>query len=214
MAGRPQGFTKGQRDEIKAIIRNQLLVGTVTFITLLSGITGLSLWGIKVRLEKKLETLVAEQFKEPRVQQIVDAAAKAQASKLLNDQINPEVEKFKRDIAERVSAVSAAAGQIDQLKTATDINAAKIESALHSVQESQKQAEQITAELSGLHSDVVKVERGLVEIEYFTYKGRNIFPNPYHDKIMAKLNELLEIAVPDQQERGQFAKELEAYGQR
>ncbi len=182
------------------------------FVTLLSGITGLSLWGIKVKLERKLETLVAAQFQEPKVQQVVQEAAKTQATKLLNDQINPEVDKFKRDVAEKVAGVSAAVNEINQLKSASDQTAEKIEGALRSAQESQKQAEQITATLSGLQSDVLKVERGLVEIQYFTYKGRNIFPNPYHERIMRQLNELLEIAVRDPQERSQFVRDLEAYG--
>jgi hypothetical protein len=212
MAGRPQSFTKGQRDEIKSILRHQLLVGAVMFVTLLSGITGLSLWGIKVKLEKRLETLVAAQFQEPKVQQVVQEAAKTQATKLLNDQINPEVDKFKRDVAEKVAGVSAAVSEINQLKSASGQTAEKIESALRSAQESQKQAEQITATLSGLQSDVLKVERGLVEIQYFTYKGRNIFPNPYHERIMRQLNELLEIAVRDPQERSQFVRDLESYG--
>lgn len=111
-----------------------------------------------------------------------------------------------------MAGVSAAVSEINQLKSASDQTAEKIEDALRSAQDSQKQAEQITATLSGLQSDVLKVERGLVEIQYFTYKGRNIFPNPYHERIMRQLNELLEIAVRDPQERSQFVRDLESYG--
>jgi len=105
MAGRPQSFTKGQQQEIKAIIRNQLLVGTLAFVTLLSGVTGLSLWGIKVRLEKKLETLVADQFKNENVQKTVDRAAAAEEARLLAKSVEPSNKSFQSkldDVASRV----------------------------------------------------------------------------------------------------------------
>jgi len=211
MAGKPQTFSKGQREEIISITRQQLLRGTIITLTLLTGITGLSLWGIKKNVEKRLEVLVAAQFDEPKVQQVVEKVASNQAKILLERQVEPEVSKFKSDVSKQLSEVQAIVTEAKELKKTSDDNAAKIAELLTSVQESQRQATQITSTLTGVKSDLVKVERGLVEIQYFTYKGRNQFPNPFHDRIMKQLNELLEIAMPDPAERAQFVRDIEGY---
>jgi siderophore synthetase component len=211
MAGKSQTFSKGQREEIISITRQQLLHGTIITLTLLTGITGLSLWGIKKNVEKRLEVLVAAQFDEPKVQQVVEKVASNQAKILLERQVQPEVSKFKSDVSKQLSEVQAIVTEAKELKKTSDDNAAKIAELLTSVQESQRQATQITSTLTGVKSDLVKVERGLVEIQYFTYKGRNQFPNPFHDRIMKQLNELLAIAMPDPAERAQFVRDIEGY---
>jgi hypothetical protein len=211
MAGKPQTFSKGQREEITSILRQQLLTGAVIFLTLLTGITGLSLWGIKRNLEKRLEALVAAQFDEPRVQEVVRKVASDQAKTLLTQQIEPQVAQFKANVSTQLSEMQKIVAETTELKKLSDDNAAKITSLLQSAQKSQRQAEEITSKLTGIQSDLLKVERGLVEIQYFTYKGRNQFPNPYHDRIMRQLNELLVIAIPDPAERGKFVHDIEGF---
>jgi hypothetical protein len=174
MAGKPQTFSKGQREEIISITRQQLLRGTIITLTLLTGITGLSLWGIKKNVERRLEVLVAVQFDEPKVQQVVEKVASNQAKMLLERQVEPEVSKFKSDVSKQLSEVQTIVADAKELKKTSDDNAAKIAELLTSVQESQKQATEITSTLTGVKSDLVKVERGLVEIQYFTYKGEPI----------------------------------------
>jgi hypothetical protein len=60
----------------------------------------------------------------------------------------------------------------------------------------------------GLHSDIVRVQKCEARIQYFTLKGRNRFPSPYHENILEALNELLSIAVPDPVERARFISDM------
>jgi phage shock protein A len=128
MAGRPQSFTKGQQQEIKAVIRNQLLVGTLAFITVISGVTGLSLWGIKVRLERRLETLVADQFKNENVQKTVERAASTEASDLLAKSVEPNIKSFQSKIDDVTTRVDRRSQEVDEMAKRTKKAAADIES--------------------------------------------------------------------------------------
>ncbi len=211
MAGKPQTLSKGQRDEVVKILRKQVVTWVLIAIAVLTGVTGLSLWGIKSRLEKKLEILVAEQFEEPRIKAVVSDVAKNRAEALLSEQVKPDVERFKKEIASQIEDLKTLAIDTKKLKVQSNENAENIESILNSVRQSKTEIENVKGELFGLNSDLAKLERGLVEIQYFTYKGRNSFPNPYHEKIIQKLNELLIIAIPDPAERDQFAKEIQSY---
>jgi len=211
MAGKPQTLSKGQRDEVVKILRKQIVTWVLIALTVITGVTGLSLWGIKSRLEKKLEILVAEQFEEPRIKAVVSDVAKSRTKALLTEQVKPDVERFKKEIASQIEDLKSLAIDTQKLKVQSNENAEKIEDILNSVRQSKKEIENVKIELFGLNSDLAKLERGLVEIQYFTYKGRNIFPNPYHEKIMQKLNELLIIAIPDPAERAQFVKEIQSY---
>ncbi len=211
MSGRPQRLSKGQKEEVSRILRKQVLAGALIFLALLSGITGFSLWGIKSRLENKVETLVAEQFEEPSIKTIVSDVAQTKAKELLVQQINPEVERFKKQIASQLSNLKTLVTETQALKTQSDAHAKEIEKILFSLRQTQKQIEQAKQHIFGLESDLAKLERGIVEIQYFQHKGRNKFPNPYHDRIMQRLNQLLTIAVPDPAERAQFVKEIQEY---
>ena len=211
MTGKPQTFSKGQRDEVVKILRKQVVTWVLIALAVLTGVTGLSLWGIKSRLEKNLETLVAQQFEEPRIKAVVSDVAKSRAETLLTEQVKPDVERFKKEIASQIEDLKSLASDTQKLKIQSNDNAEKIEAILNSVRQSKKEIESVKAELFGLNSDLAKLERGLVEIQYFTYKGRNSFPNPYHERIMQKLNDLLIIAVPDSNERAQFVREIQDY---
>ena len=103
MAGKPQTLSKGQEEEVIKILRKQIIAGLIIGLALLTGITGISLWGIKIRLENKMENLVAKQFEEPRIQAVVSNVAERKAERLLSEQINPEVERFKKEIASQLS---------------------------------------------------------------------------------------------------------------
>ena len=107
MVGQPQKLTKGQEEDVIRILRNKLLKWTVIGFTILAGLTGLSLWGIKERVETKMEKLVAKQFEEPRIQEVVRQVAADRASTLLSEQVNPEVAKFKTEIANQLKDLHA-----------------------------------------------------------------------------------------------------------
>jgi len=102
MAGKPQTLSKGQRDEVIKILRKQIVTWVLTALTVITGVTGLSVWGIKSRLEKKLEILVAEQFEEPRIKAVVSDVAKSRAKALLTEQVKPDVERFKKEIPSQI----------------------------------------------------------------------------------------------------------------
>ena len=142
---------------------------------------------------------------------VVSEAAKNKAASLLVEQINPEVKHFKEEVASQLEGLRSLTSEIETLKGKSNENADNIAEILSSVRKSQKEIDEVKTGLFGLSSDLTKLERGLVEIQYYTYKGRNIFPNPYHERIMQKLNELLIIAVPDPAERAQVIKEIENY---
>ena len=105
MVTKNKTLTEEQKQEIKKIVRLQAWIGLGIIFTLLGGIWGFSLREIykqiKENTEKKVEYLVAEQFKEPKIQVIVEKAAETRASVLMSEQINPEVVKFKEEIASK-----------------------------------------------------------------------------------------------------------------
>jgi len=211
MVGRPQTLTEGQKKEVSRLLWKKVLTVSLIVLALLTGITGVSLWGIKCRLEHKLETLVAEQFEEPRIQAVVSSVAETKAEALLIKQILPEVEKFKGEIDSQLKEIRSIVAGIETLKSRSDSNSEQIEKVLSSARSSEREIEKFRNSISGLQSDLVKINRGIVEIQYFNLKGRNSIPNPYNKRIQEKLNEVLAIAVPNPQERAKFVKELETY---
>ncbi len=211
MAGKPQTLSNGQKRETTWLLWKQIIAVTSVMFMLLAGITGLSLWDIKRRLDDKLETLVAKQFEEPRIQAVVSNVAATKAESLLLEQIKPEVATFKAEVASQLSELKSLVADTHALKSQSDAHAKQIEAILASVRSTQQEIDKVKGALFGLQSDLVKLERGLVEIQYFTYVGRNQFPSPYHDRIMKTLNELLVIAVPNPTERAVVVKELEGY---
>ncbi len=211
MAGIPQSLTQDQRDEVKKLLRRQILSGTLILFALLAGIFGVSLWQIKGSLERGMKQLIANQFEEPRIKAVVSDVARIQAKALMVDQINPEVEGFKKEVASQLLEIKSLVADIQMLQSQGDSNAKQIEAILASTKKSQEQIEQTGMALSAMNSDLVALQRGLVEIQYFTYKGRNTFPNPYHERIMQRLNDLLKIGVPNAAERAKFVQEMESY---
>ena len=211
MAGRVQTLSNGQKKQVTGLLWRQILTISLIFLALLGGITGFSLWQIKCRLEKKLEILVAQQFEEPRIQKVVTSVAGAKAEVLLMQQIQPEVEKFKLEVNSQLKEIRSIVAKIETMKSQSDSNAKEIEKFLSSAKNSEMEIEKFKKTLLGLQSDFIKINRGLVEIQYFTHKGGMSIPNPYLELIEKKLNEILAIAVPNVQEREKFLKELNTH---
>ena len=163
------------------------------------------------RLEKTLVDKVSKEFETAQIRAVVSNVAETKAEALLLEQIRPEVETFKTEVASQLSELKSLVADTRQLKSQSDDHAKQIEAILASVQSAQQEIAKVKGTLFGLNSDLVKLERGLVEIQYFTYTGRNRFPNPYHDRIMKTLNELLVIAIPNPTERASVVKELQSY---
>jgi len=207
MAGRPQKLSDGQIGEVKKIFWKQIYKILIFIVLIFGG----SLFGIYFRLNNMLETLVAKQFEEPRIQKVVSNAAETKAEALLVEQINPEVKKFKAEINSQIEDIRKMVASIETLKSKSDSNAKQIERVLSSARNSEQEIERFKKAISGLQSDLVKINRGLVEIQYFTVKGATRIPNPYKERIQETLNNIITIAVPDPIERSKFVQELNTY---
>jgi len=105
MANKPQTLSEGQRGEVTKILRNQVLTGVLTGLAILGGITGVGLWQIKARVERNMEQLVAKQFEEPAIQEVVRRVASERADAIMVAQVQPEVRQFKADVADQLQEV-------------------------------------------------------------------------------------------------------------
>ena len=110
MVGKPQTFSKGQREELVTILRENLInmrksliKWIITILTILTCVTGLSLWGIKTRLENIVTQRIAKQFEEPYISDLMKQVAGGQAKSILEQQVIPEVETFKSEVGTKIS---------------------------------------------------------------------------------------------------------------
>ena len=212
MVGKPQTLSEGQKKEVTRLLWKQILAALLVVLALLGGIIGFSLWQIYDQLEQKLETLVAKQFEEPRIQEVVNNVAETKAEALLIEQINPEVQKFKTEINFQLDEIRSIVAKIEALKSQSDSNAKQVMKVLSSVRSSQQEIGTTKKAIVGLYLTLVKMQRGIIEIQYFTYLSRKYLgKNPYQERIEQKMNEVLRIAIPDSQERSKFLEELKAY---
>ena len=102
MAGKPQSLSKGQEEHVIRILRKSLIAWVLIGFAVLAGLTGASLWGIMKRAETQMEELVAKQFEEPRIREVVQAVATERADALIQEQINPEVANFKTEVSSQL----------------------------------------------------------------------------------------------------------------
>ncbi len=208
MANKPQTLSQGQKDEVIRVIRNQVLTWTLIFLAILTGITGVGLWQIKEHVENKMEALVASQFEEPKIHQVVEEAAATRANQILREQIQPDVDRFKTEITNRLSELDMLLAKTKDLEKQSQDQAAAIQDILKQQQALLAESQQIRDKMVGLQSDMIQMQKCTIKIQYFTEKGRNTFPNPYTQNILDALNEMISIAIPDPVERGKFINEL------
>ena len=117
-------------------------------------------------------------------------------------------------VKEKVKEVKQDAAIVDNLRKSIQEQANEIQSLVENVKKSEKDILDVRDRAIGIEGDLIKVKKGIVEIQYLTYAGRNKFPNPYHDRIMQQLNELLIIALPDPKQREIFVQELQEYSEK
>lgn len=125
------------------------------------------------------------------------------ANGLVND-LNTKIRKLDLEIAEVEKLTSKATSQVNAASSTT-VNLQKLQADLDSQLRNSKDL------VGQIQHNVAEVEKGVLEIEFLQYAGRNVFPNPYHNRIMNSMNSVLVIAIPDSTERGKFVKDLEAY---
>lgn len=208
MGNKPQTLSQGQREEVTRILRSQVLTWTLTGLAILAGITGLSLWGIKVRVERKMESLVAKQFEEPRIQQTLQEVAATRARSLMQEKVQPEVERFKTEIAEKLKEIDLLVSRTRGLEQQSQAHEKAMQEILAGLQKVLNDSQQTRDRIVGLQSDIVRMQKCAAKIQYYAMKGRNTFPNPYQKEMIDALNEMIAIALPDPSERGQFVKDL------
>ena len=190
------------------ILRKQVLTWGLTFLALLGGIMGMSLWKIKGTVEKKVETLVAAQFEEPRIRQIVQDVAANQATNLMLHQIQPEVDRFKTQIAQRLVELETLVAKTKGLEQQSQAHEKTIQGVLASLQQALQESQTTRDKIVGLQSDIVKMQKCVGRIQYYALKGSHQFPNPYKKEMVEALNEMMSIAIPEPAERAKFIKEL------
>jgi hypothetical protein len=190
------------------ILRRQVLAWTLTGLALLGGIMGLSLWQIKVRVESKMESLVAAQFQEPRIREIVQNAAATQATGAMLHQIQPEVDRFKKEIAQKLEDLESLVAKTKELELESQAHGKAIQAVLAGFRKALEDSQTTRDRIVGLQSDIVRMQKCAMRIQFYSLKGRNVFPNPYQKEMIEALNEMLAIAIPDPVERSKFIAEI------
>ncbi|MGD0350951.1 MAG: hypothetical protein ABSB84_11670 [Verrucomicrobiota bacterium] len=208
MANKPQSLSQGQQTEVTKILRKQVLTWTLTCLALLAGIMGVSLWQIKARVERNMESLVAAQFEEPRIRQIVQDAAATQATNVMLHQIQPEVDRFKAEITNRLAELEILVAKTKVLEQQSQAHEKKIQDVLAALQKALEESQATRDKIVGLQSDIVRMQECAARIQYYALKGRNVFPNPYQKEMVEALNEMLLIAIPDPAQRSKFITDL------
>jgi len=208
MSNKPQTLSQGQKAEVLKIIRSQVLTWMLTSLAILTGIAGVGLWQIKEHVERKMESLVASQFEEPKIHQVVEEAAATRASKMMQEQIQPDVDHFKAEISQRLSELDQLVSKTKALEKQTQDQATTIQDILAAQQKLLVESQQIRDKMVGLQSDIIKMQKCAMTIQYYALKGRNTFPNPYLQQMLEALNEMASISIPDPVEREQFIKSL------
>jgi archaellum component FlaC len=157
MAGVPQKLSDGQRNEVVSIVKRRLIVYAWTACTVLVAITGLGLLEIYSRVRSRLEDLVAEQFKEPRIKQVVTDAASTQAKSLLTEQIRPEVESFKSQVAQQSAEFKLVVADVNTLREGIQNQRAALDRINEDVAETKKRI----ADMGGRNADAEQKLAGL-----------------------------------------------------
>ena len=209
MVGKPQTLSQGQKNEVVSILRKQVVTWILIGLAILTGITGVGLWQIKKRVEAKMDKLVAKQFEEPQIQELVRQVAAERASALLTEQVNPEVAKFKTEIANQLKKLHTLVARTQQLEAQSRKHEQSMQAVLAGLQQSLAQSQNAQAMLTSVRTDIVEMQKCLATIQYYQIKGANIFPNPYHKEMLDALNKLVAIAIPNPLERSKFITELQ-----
>ncbi len=160
------------------------------------------------RAEVAMFNTITRRFEEPRIKQIVQDVAATQATNIMLLQLQPEVTRFKSEIAARLVELQALVAKTKSLEEQSQEHRKAIESVLTSLNQTLHESQATRDKIVGLQSDVVKMQKCASRIQYFTLKGANKFPNPYKTNIVESLNEMLSIAIPDPAERSKFIMEL------
>jgi len=161
------------------------------------------------RVEHKMEDLVAKQFEEPHIQKVVRDVAAERASSLMKEQVAPEVAKFKSDIEDQLNELQIIVKKTRDLEAESLKNKQSIQVVLDGLERSLKESQAANNRLNTISADIVRMQKAVATIQYYQIKGANILPNPYGKEMLAALNELVAVAIPNPVERGKFITKLQ-----
>ena len=210
MAGVPQKLSKSQEQQVKGLIKKELLVYISIFMFVLTGVTGYGLWQVYINIKNHVENIVAKQFEEPDIQKVVRKAAAERASTLLIEQVNPEVVKFKTEIDLQLKELQSLVDKTRKLEELSRNHEQTIQVVLNTINNLLEQSKGVSLKLTNVRSEIVEMQKCIATVQYYRMKGYNIFPNPYRDKELEALNKLIAIAIPDIAQRSKFIKELQS----
>lgn len=94
----------------------RVCVGAFAIIGIVGTITGWSILDRMRELTKVVYSKVEEQFKTPRITQIVQEVAEHRATKLLHDDIDPQVQDFRKSVESRLKEAEASKNRILELE--------------------------------------------------------------------------------------------------
>ena len=208
MKNRSQTLSEGQKDDVIRIFHDKILKWILICFAILAGITGMSIWGIIKRAEIKVEELVANQFKESRIQEVVRQVAAERASVLITEQITPEVTKFKADVANQLKTLHSLVAKTQKLEATSRKHEQSIQEVLGALRQSLRQSQNAHNQLSMVKSDIVEMQKYIATIQYYQIEGANRLPNPYRAEMADALNKLVAIVIPNVAERNKFITEL------
>lgn len=117
---------KSHRDQIESVVNKQLARYAFRFATILVLVVGGSLYSIAIAVHTKMEELVRKQFDEPNIQKVVKAAAIERSDNLMKSQIEPEVARFKAEVAGQLLTLNILVTNAQELAAASALYARNI----------------------------------------------------------------------------------------
>lgn len=91
------------KNEILKSLHKRLLKQLLVGLAIIGGIAGVSLWGIKGYVEQIAIKRISEQFKEPRIQELLQEVAQDQAKNIINNRLNPAIQKATLTIDQKIN---------------------------------------------------------------------------------------------------------------
>lgn len=171
MAKKHQTFNKEHQAQVVKLLLRQMLNWVLTGLAIITGVTGVGLYQIKVSVEKRMETLVARQFEEPRIRDIVQEVAAKKATNILTAQIQPEVNRFKMEITQRLIELDSLVAKTKKLEEQSVSHERAIQEVLTSLNNTLGESQKMRDKIAGLQSDTDRMQKCVAKIQYFALKG-------------------------------------------
>ena len=121
-------LTKDQIDQLAAQLRGpvawRILRSGWTwagFFSLLLALFGVSYPTLRANVEEMVTSQIAQRFAEPRFRERLQEVAEKQASKMLRDEIQPEVDRFRADLQREYQALSEDVSRVTLLNSLPDL---------------------------------------------------------------------------------------------